>query len=77
MHIPSLIERKRDGHVLADADIRALIEAFTRGDMPEYQMSALAMAIFFGGMTPQETAALTQAMLESGTRLTWPADAPP
>ena len=76
MHIPSLIERKRDGHVLADADIRALIEAFTRGDMPEYQMSALAMAIFFRGMTAQETAALTQAMLESGTRLTWPADAP-
>ena len=45
MHIPSLIEHKRDGGTLSGDDIRAVIEAFTRGDMPEYQMSALAMAI--------------------------------
>jgi len=71
MHIPTLIERKRDGGILSDEEIHALIAAFTRGDMPEYQMSALAMAIFFRGMTPEETAALTDAMLHSGTMLAW------
>lgn len=71
MHIPSLIERKRDGGILSTAEIQSVIAAFTRGDMPEYQMSALAMAIFFRGMTPEETAALTEAMLHSGTMLAW------
>jgi len=71
MHIPSLIERKRDGGILSTAEIQSVISAFTRGDMPEYQMSALAMAIFFRGMTPEETAALTEAMLHSGTMLAW------
>jgi pyrimidine-nucleoside phosphorylase len=77
MHIPSLIERKREGHALTSDEIHALIAAFTSGDMPDYQMSALAMAIFFKGMTPEETSALTDAMLHSGSTLTWPADAPP
>ncbi len=76
MHIPSLISHKRDGVTLTAADIAALINAFTAGDMPDYQMSALAMAIFFRGMTPEETAALTDAMLHSGTSLQWAADAP-
>ncbi|MBB5034231.1 thymidine phosphorylase [Prosthecobacter vanneervenii] len=71
MHIPTLIEHKRDGGVLSSGDIRHVIDAFTRGDMPEYQMSALAMAIYFRGMTPEETAALTEAMLHSGTMLLW------
>ncbi len=71
MHIPSLIERKRDGGILSKQEITPLIDAFTRGDMPEYQMSALAMAIFFQGMTTEETAALTEAMLHSGTMLAW------
>ena len=71
MHIPTLIERKRDGGPLSTAEIKAVIDAFTRGDMPDYQMSALAMAIFFSGMTPEETAALTDAMLNSGTMLAW------
>ena len=71
MHIPSLIEHKRDGGVLSADDIRFVIDAFTRGDMPEYQMSALAMAIYFRGMSPEETAALTEAMLHSGTMLLW------
>ena len=76
MHIPTLIERKRDGGVLSDEEIHAIIAAFTRGDMPEYQMSSLAMAIFFRGMTPEETAALTDAMLHSGTMLAWNDDDP-
>lgn len=71
MHIPTLIEHKRDGGVLSTGEIRHVIDAFTRGDMPEYQMSALAMAIYFRGMTPEETAALTEAMLHSGTMLLW------
>jgi len=76
MHIPTLIERKRDGAPLSAGEIQAVIGAFTRGDMPDYQMSALAMAVFFRGMTPQETAALTDAMLHSGTQLVWNDDDP-
>ena len=63
MHLPTLIEHKRDGGVLTTEEIRFVITAFTRGDMPDYQMSALAMAIFFRDMTTEETAALTEAML--------------
>jgi pyrimidine-nucleoside phosphorylase len=77
MHLPSLIERKREGLPLSDAEIHHLIAAFTAGEMPDSQMAALAMAIFFRGMTTQETSALTHAMLHSGITLAWPADAPP
>ncbi|MDF1862296.1 MAG: thymidine phosphorylase [Verrucomicrobiales bacterium] len=76
MHIPSLIERKREGGSLSDGEIRDLIEAFTAGDMPDYQMSALAMAIYFQGMTAEETVSLTRAMLESGESLSYPDTAP-
>lgn len=76
MHLPSLIEHKRDGGTLSAADIKAIITSFTRGDVPDYQMSALAMAIYFQGMTAEETAALTDAMLHSGSTLTWPEGAP-
>ncbi|MBK8093814.1 MAG: thymidine phosphorylase [Verrucomicrobiaceae bacterium] len=76
MHIPTLIERKRDGHTLGDDEIAQLIAAYTTGDIPDYQMSAFAMAVYFRGMTAQETAALTRAMLQSGSQLTWPSDAP-
>src|SRR5436190_17581002 len=77
MHIPTLIERKRDGHELSTDEIRGLIAAFTRGEIPDYQMSALAMAIFFRGMTPNETQNLTAAMMQSGRVLRYPADSPP
>jgi pyrimidine-nucleoside phosphorylase len=76
MHIPTLIERKREGGSLSASEIQDLIAAFTSGKMPDYQMSALAMAIYFRGMTTEETAALTQAMLHSGSVLKWPAEAP-
>ncbi len=76
MHIPTLIERKRDGGTLTDTEIADLIAAFSTGEMPEYQMSALAMAIYFNGMSKEETAALTSAMLESGGRLEYPDSAP-
>lgn len=77
MHVPSLIEKKRDGAALDAAEIRALIRAYTDGELPDYQMSALAMAVFFRGMSLEETTALTQAMQHSGRVLEWPADAPP
>jgi pyrimidine-nucleoside phosphorylase len=70
-----VIEKKRDGGALEEAEIRAFIEGFTAGTIPDYQMSALAMAIFFRGMTPDETAVLTDAMMRSGDLVTfdaWP-----
>ena len=77
MHIPSLIERKREGGALTPAEIAALIDGFTKGQIPDSQMSALAMAIFFRGMTPNETQHLTAAMMESGRVLQYPDDSPP
>lgn len=66
-----LIERKRDGHALSVAEIHALIRGYADGEIPDYQMAALAMAVFFRGMTTEETAALTDAMLRSGEVLDW------
>jgi pyrimidine-nucleoside phosphorylase len=61
-----LIERKRDGQELDPGELRELILSFTRDEVPDYQMSAFLMATFFRGMTPAETVALTEAMVESG-----------
>jgi pyrimidine-nucleoside phosphorylase len=61
-----LIEKKRDGHALTKEEIQFIIEGYTKGDIPDYQMSAFAMAVFFQGMTEEETAALTMAMVHSG-----------
>ena len=77
MHVPSLIEKKREGGALSDDEIRHVIGAFTAGQLPDYQMAALAMAIFFRGMSPAETASLTRAMLESGEVLRHPEGHPP
>ena len=70
-----VIEKKRDGGTLDEAEIRAFIAGFTDGSIPDYQMAALAMAIYFRGMTPEETALLTDAMMRSGDLVTfdaWP-----
>jgi pyrimidine-nucleoside phosphorylase len=77
MHVPSLIEKKRDGHEMTADEIKFLIEAFTHEDMPDYQMSAWAMAVFFRGMTPTETQQLTQAMMNTGRVLKYPKTSPP
>ncbi|HEU5040186.1 MAG TPA: thymidine phosphorylase [Gemmatimonadales bacterium] len=69
MVIPSLIQHKRDGHAISPADWRRLIAEYTAGRVPDYQMSALLMAVLWRGLTPEELAALTDAMLESGDRL--------
>ncbi|MEO2019370.1 MAG: thymidine phosphorylase [Fuerstiella sp.] len=69
-----IIARKRDGAELSDEEIAFFVAGFTDETIPDYQMSALAMAIYLNGMTDRETAALTQQMLQSGTTLQWPAD---
>lgn len=61
-----IIEKKRDGKELTPAEIDFFVQGFTRGEIPDYQMAALAMAIYLRGMTPDETALLTEAMLRSG-----------
>ena len=66
-----VIEKKRDGGRLEASEIRAFIEGFTEGTIPDYQMAALAMAVFFRGMDTAETAALTEAMQRSGDTLDW------
>lgn len=67
-----IIEAKRDGGILSDSQIEFFVQGFAKEQIPDYQMSALAMAIFLNGMTTKETASLTTHMLDSGTRLTWP-----
>ena len=77
MNPVATIARKRDGEVLTSSEIAEFIDGFTRGTIPDYQMSALSMAIYLRGMDTGETAALTDRMLQSGVILKWPADAPP
>lgn len=61
-----LLQRKRDGGRLTPQEIDSLISSFTRGEIPDYQMAALLMAIYIRGMNLRETVALTQAMMKSG-----------
>jgi pyrimidine-nucleoside phosphorylase len=77
LHVPSLIEKKRDGEELTASEIDFLVSGFTHGEIPEYQVSAWLMATFFRGMTPEETQHLTTSMMESGTILEYPKDSPP
>jgi len=65
----SILAKKRDALELSEAEIRYLVDGFVNGSVADYQMSALAMAIVLRGMTAQETASLTLAMLDSGERL--------
>ena len=62
-----LIIRKREGKALTEDEIHGWVDGYVRGDIPDYQMAAMAMAIFFRGMSPKETAALTLCMRDSGT----------
>jgi pyrimidine-nucleoside phosphorylase len=64
-----LIEKKRDGHELTSEEIKFIINGYTDGSIPDYQVSALTMAIFFKGMTEKERADLTLAMVESGDQI--------
>jgi len=66
MFPPHLIARKRDGHALSGAEIAAFVSGATDGSWADYQLSAMLMAIFWRGMTAEETAAYTTAMMRSG-----------
>jgi pyrimidine-nucleoside phosphorylase len=77
MHVPSLIEKKRDGGKLSAAEISAFVGAYVRGEVPDYQMAAFAMAVFFRGMDDAETTMLTMEMRDSGDVFAWPDGTPP
>lgn len=69
MRMYDLIYKKRNGEELSEEEINFIIEGYTKGDIPDYQLSALTMAIYFQKMTENETLALTMAMAKSGDML--------
>ena len=69
MRMYDLIMKKRNGGILNDEEIRFMIDGYTKGEIPDYQMSAMMMAIYFKGMNEEETVNLTMAMAESGEML--------
>jgi pyrimidine-nucleoside phosphorylase len=77
MILRDLIERKRDGLRLSDEDLATVATSAADGSVPDYQLSALLMAIFWRGLDPAETSALTRAMLATGKSLHRPAGAAP
>ena len=66
MRIIDIIEKKRDKKTLTEAEIKFVVEGYTKGEIPDYQISALLMAIYLNGMNYEETAVLTIAMANSG-----------
>src|SRR2546423_14898374 len=66
MRTVDLIHRKRDGEELSPEEIASLIEGYLRDEIPDYQISAFLMAVFFSGMSDREVSALTDLMLRSG-----------
>jgi pyrimidine-nucleoside phosphorylase/thymidine phosphorylase len=66
MRTIDLIQRKRDGEELSAEEICSLVEGYTRGEIPDYQMSAFLMAVYFSGMTDREVSTLTDSMIRSG-----------
>jgi pyrimidine-nucleoside phosphorylase len=77
MNVVQVISKKRDGGELSTDEIGALIGGYVRGDVPDYQMAAWAMAVYLRGMTVAETAALTEHMLHSGITFDWPEGSSP
>ena len=69
MRMVDLIAKKRDGHALTKEEIYFMIEHYTQDKIPDYQMSAMAMALYFQDMSAQERIYLTQAMVESGDEI--------
>ena len=69
MRMYDIIMKKRNGNALSEKEIRYFIEGYTKGEIPDYQVSALMMAVYFQGMNEEETLALTIAMKESGDEL--------
>ena len=69
MRMYDIIQKKRDGGVLSEAEIAWFIDGYVKGEIPDYQAAALCMAIYFRGMNLEETTALTFAVRDSGERL--------
>jgi len=69
MNVEQIITRKRDGHDLSEQELQFVITGFVRDEIPDYQMAALLMAIFFQGMSDEEIFLLTKLMVESGKRV--------
>lgn len=72
MNPAQIIAKKRDGGTLAPAELQRLVEGYAAGTVPDYQMAAWAMAVYLRGMSDEETAVLTEAMLASGATFAWP-----
>ena len=70
MRTVDLIHRKRDGEELSADEIAFLVDGYTSGNIPDYQLSAFLMAVFFSGMTDREVSALTMRMMQSGETAT-------
>lgn len=66
MNVAQVLQKKRDGHALADAEIEYIVSGNARGVIPDYQMAAFLAFVFLKGMDSRETQALTKAMMESG-----------
>src|SRR5687768_9227486 len=77
MNFLSLLEAKRDGKAFSSEEISWLIAEFTAGNVPDYQMAALLMAVFFRGLNAEETRAWTRSMRDSGELLKFPPDPRP
>ena len=69
MRMVDIIAKKRDGHTLTKEEIQFFVNGYTNGEIPDYQMSSLAMAIFFQDMSDEERADLTMAMVASGDQI--------
>lgn len=69
MRTVDLIHRKRDGEELSAEELSFLVKSYTRGEIPDYQMSAFLMATFFSGMTDREVSSLTDCIIASGERV--------
>ena len=66
MRTVDLIHRKRDGEELSPEEVIRLVEGYTRSEIPEYQMAAFLMAVFYSGMSDREVSALTESKVKSG-----------
>ena len=69
MRMYDIIQKKRDGGILSEAEIQWVIDGYIKGEIPDYQVAAFCMAIYFRGMNLEETTALTFAVRDSGDRL--------
>lgn len=66
MRVYDCIRKKRDGEELTDEEIRYMISLYVEGEMPDYQMAAFLMAVYFQGMTNREISVLTDVVAHSG-----------